>query len=75
MAVVVAATVTDALKEVSGGRIGSPVDRQGVLRASGFALGRPVLEALGVRPVDLTTLYEDVESLGYSWVVWVDTAT
>lgn len=68
-AMMVVASVTDALKLVSDGMVTGPVDREEVARLVAFSLSRSVLGLLGDGSFDAAGLIDAVRALGTEWVV------
>ncbi len=73
-AVLLSRPVTDAVKQVDDNRVGSSMDRDGLLWAEGFALGPEVVRVLGPRQFATGALIEAVRAAGFEWTV-IDTET
>lgn len=66
-AVMLVSPVTDALKEVEGGRVVGSQDRERVALVTGFAISGEVLQGLGVLPATPELIHQAVMDLGYVW--------
>lgn len=66
-AVLLVEPVTDALKQVSAGRVKGSLDRESARSVVGYALTGEVLALIGSLPARPRDVLRAVVSLGYSW--------
>jgi len=66
-AVLLVEPVTDALKEVVGGKIIGQIDRAQVLAVVGFGLSDEIVDLLSTIPNRSRDIHRAVLQLGYQW--------